>query len=330
MFNCSLPTGTFPFSPLLIELDKPNSGPEMCRPRRPISLLCASAKILEAAAYHRLIQRYEGRFCPDQYAYKRGRGAELRLVGLSDVVREPWAAGRCVYVAALDVDEAFDTAPHKLLVEPLEKWGVDSSVCRYAHAWLGARRFQVRLNAPQGARYSDYEGVSRGLPQGGVLPPFLWLAEFKSLRAGLRRRRELRSRGWGGDTPIFCDRLFADVAIVAIIHRSRATLAKEAVAESEDFGQELGEHGLGSASDKSENSFVEPELAMGSFLRGGPNANKKATTNIKEDDARLGMLTETSISHLEEWGSTDDAALSRPIWSTVSDCSGYLGSRGVV
>ena len=58
LFDCILARGVIPAPLLLVHLvplDKPKKDPERCSSKRPISLLNAMAKILEAAVHHRLL-----------------------------------------------------------------------------------------------------------------------------------------------------------------------------------------------------------------------------------------------------------------------------------
>ena len=43
---------------------------------------------------------------------------------------------------------------------------------------LMGRRFRTRIVAPEGKNASGARGVSRGLPQGGVPSPLLWVLRF--------------------------------------------------------------------------------------------------------------------------------------------------------
>ena len=69
---------------VIISLDKPGEDPSSCKAKRPISLINSVAKILEAVVLHRLLPLVEPHLCPNQFAYRAGRGAEMHLAELSD------------------------------------------------------------------------------------------------------------------------------------------------------------------------------------------------------------------------------------------------------
>ena len=119
-----------------------------------------------------------GALRPPQYAYRRARGADMHLSVLTGFASEHLAANRFVYVASLDVEGAFDTVPHHELIDALMWAGVGRYIVRFLEAWLKGRRFRVRLDGPEGRCVSAPKGITRGLPQGGVISPLLWLLHF--------------------------------------------------------------------------------------------------------------------------------------------------------
>ena len=130
LFNMVLPQGKMPY-PLLkvimFPLAKPKKDREECKSKRPISLIQVIAKTLEAAVLHRLPVNLEDKLSPQQYAYRRERGAEMHLADFSDFVKELRDEGCDVYIASID------SAPHSRLMETLHEWSVDMYLCRYVH-----------------------------------------------------------------------------------------------------------------------------------------------------------------------------------------------------
>ena len=57
-----------------------------------------------------------------------------------------------------------------------------------------------------GVYYSDIRDINRGLPQGGVLSPMLWLMFFNEISSELDKKRRERGDGPGA----FRDYKFAD------------------------------------------------------------------------------------------------------------------------
>ena len=76
-----------------------------------MSLICAVAKIIEAAGLHRLAPQRGRSLDPKQYTYRRKRGAEFLLFQVYDFVCRRIGKGRFVCLAAAVVYGAFDNVP---------------------------------------------------------------------------------------------------------------------------------------------------------------------------------------------------------------------------
>ena len=92
----------------IIPLDKKGKDPALCKSKRPISLLNVAAKILESMAHVRLIRTFEPSLPQYQYAYQRDKGAEFRVTETFEFLAREREAGRHFYLAAVDVESAFD------------------------------------------------------------------------------------------------------------------------------------------------------------------------------------------------------------------------------
>ena len=61
---------------------------------------------------------------------------------------------------------------------------------RVVRYWLKERTFQVKMRMGDTVYVSAIHGISRGLPQGGVLSPPLWLIYFDQILPRLKAKRE--------------------------------------------------------------------------------------------------------------------------------------------
>ena len=108
------------------------------------------------------------------------------------MVRRSLERGKYCYIVSCDISGAFDNVSHRALMRGLESMEGDIHSRRVVHAWLRDRTYQVKMRAPTGVYYSDIYPVGRGLPQGGVLSPLLWLIFFNPVSGLLGSLRERR------------------------------------------------------------------------------------------------------------------------------------------
>ena len=171
---------------------KKGREPTLCRNKRPISPICIEANILEGLVRNRLPKLFESKLTECQYASLRERGTEFHLAELQEFIRKAREQGKYIYVAAIDVEAAFDSVPHDCVLQTLRDWGVGRHTMRYLRKWPEGRRFAIRLRSPTGVHYSSYSKLTRGLSQGEIISPPLWLSHFNSKKEQLDACRAKR------------------------------------------------------------------------------------------------------------------------------------------
>ena len=262
----------------LVPITKPGKDPRSVDSRRPIALLCVIIKILETVVYHRLLPVVEPHLTPCQYAYRRGRGTEFLLIEVMDRVHRALLGGQHVYLASFDIRGAFDTVPHSELMAALKRFGVDVRLRKVIHEWLRGRTFQVRMRSDAGVFYSSVHTISRGLPQGGVLSPFLWLIFFNPVIDRMRELRMERGQPSGGTT--YRDFVYADDITSIVTAGTREELIAAAHIQVECLQQMLKELSLSLNMSKCMNLYYNPVLfSDGIFMR--PPDVKKVSTRTR-------------------------------------------------
>ena len=294
LFDCLLEKGVIPAPLLLVHLvplAKLKKGPENCSSKRQVSLHSPMAKILEAVIHNRLFPRFEPWMEPRQYAYRRGRSTEMHLQELMDFAQNTQRMGWPVYLASIDVGGAFGKVPHASPLATFEKSGVGGFYCRYLFNWLVRRRFQIRLNTPNGEYYSKVRSIGRGLPQGGVISPFLWLVHTNGLIKGMSKRRMERTMRGKGEGAMYYDAMFADDIITAITHPALGVAKELSVLEAEEIPQDLAALRLRTETAKSQNFIIAPGTTVGKAFRRIPDAYKRGDMQVQKRDDTLELMS---------------------------------------
>ena len=155
----------------------------------------------KCAKNRRLMSRPEGKLAEEHYAYQKARGAEFLLAHLERFATQGRQEGWMTYMVGLDVAGAFDSASLPRLVETLRVYATPGILRRFTGAWLTGRSPTIKMSTPGGAAMGSPCRPSRGVPQGGVPSPPLWILHVNRVSGEtLRRLRALTTiprREWG-------------------------------------------------------------------------------------------------------------------------------------
>jgi RNA-directed DNA polymerase len=125
--------------------------------RRPLGIPTVQDRVVQTALKHALEPIFERDFAEQSYGFRPRRGCKDALRRVDELLK----AGH-IHVVDADLKSYFDTIPHELLMEKIEKKMADGRVLGLIGAYLNQKVL---------GEMSEWE--AEGTPQGAVLSPLL-------------------------------------------------------------------------------------------------------------------------------------------------------------
>ena len=140
---------------------------------RPISLLPLISKIFEKVVHdqtqafldeNKILYKF-------QSGFRRTFSADSCLSYLSNKIASGFESGLHTGMILIDLQKAFDTIDHEILINKLEFLGFPKNLILWFKSYLSIRKFKVNLNKT----FSEPGKLLCEVPQGSILGPLLFL-----------------------------------------------------------------------------------------------------------------------------------------------------------
>ena len=140
---------------------------------RPISILSTISKVMEKVIHDQVFTylKTNGLLYEFQSGFRQSYSTNTCLIHLTDYIKLQSDKGNLTGMVLLDLQKAFDTVDHCILINKLQALGFDTCSREWFRSYLTNRKQLVDI----AGTLSPFQNVTCGVPQGSILGPLLFL-----------------------------------------------------------------------------------------------------------------------------------------------------------
>ena len=249
----------------------------LCSNYRPISLLSSVSKVFEKAMHSRLytyLEKYNLIY-ELQFGFRQKHSTSHALVSMIEQIKSNLDTGKFAAGVFLDLQKAFDTVNHSILLKKLEHYGIRGRVNDWFASFLKDRKQFVTIDSTDSAT----NDVEYGVPQGSVLGPLLFLLYINDLRHCLTNS---------------ISRHFADDTNILLCHSSLKTIRKTLTKDVENLFDWLCANRLSLNTQKTDLVLFKPPSKLADFRLTISFGSTKI--HMSNQVSYLGVLIDASLT----------------------------------